>query len=87
MINEEKNDIMKAFKPFELEARKFNKLKDPSQHALFFIFYSGHGCMSQNKTAAIDINQEIFEIENDIVEEVSCRANTTTIAFLDCCRV
>jgi hypothetical protein len=42
--------------------------------------------MCNNKTAAIDINSEIFLIENDIIEEISCRANTTTIAFLDCCR-
>ncbi len=42
--------------------------------------------MSKSKTAAIDIDQKVFEIENDIIEEIACRANTTTIAFLDCCR-
>ena len=56
MLNDNKIDIMEAFKPFKEEAKKFNKIKDPSQHALFFIYYSGHGCMSKNKTAAINVN-------------------------------
>ena len=58
MLNKDKKDIMQAFKPFELEAKKLNYIKDPTdqQHALFFIYYPGHGCMSKNKTAAINVN-------------------------------
>jgi hypothetical protein len=43
--------------------------------------------MNDYKTAAIDINSDLIDIENDIIENVNCRSNTTTIAFLDCCRV
>ncbi len=59
---------------------------DDSKHGLFFIYYSGHGCISDLKTAGIDMNGDVIRLEHDLIDEITCRPNTTLIAYLDCCR-
>ena len=70
----------------EEDATKLGQRTDGSQHGVFFIYYSGHGCMFDNKTHGIDIQNEYIKLEEDILDDISCRSNTTLVAFFDCCR-
>ena len=38
------------------------------------------------QTAGLDMNGEVIRLEYDIIDDITCRSNTTLIAFLDCCR-
>jgi len=42
--------------------------------------------MFDNKTHGIDIQNEYIKLEEDILDDISCRSNTTVVAFFDCCR-
>ena len=68
------------------DARSFRNAKDGSKHGLFFIYFSGHGCINGFHTAGVDINGDIINIDYDFVDEISCNPNTTLVAFFDCCR-
>ncbi len=52
-------------------ANTLGKVKDGSKHGLFFIYYCGHGCISNSSTAGVDILGELIEL-NDYIEEISC---------------
>ena len=52
---------MKTYEKFiEKEAAKLGQMTDGSQHGLYFIYYSGHGCIVNHRTAGIDINGDTF---------------------------
>ena len=63
-----------------------SKLTDGSKYGQFFIYYSGHGCINDFRTAGVDVNGDLIELENDYVDEIACQANTNLVAFFDCCR-
>ncbi len=79
-MKDEFNEFMKD------DARTFRKVKDGSKHGLFFIFYSGHGCINDYNTAGIDVNGDLIDLDENYVDEIASNANTTLIAFFDCCR-
>ncbi len=68
------------------DALSLTNVKDGSKYGQFFLFYSGHGCISDFRTAGVDVLGETIELEDDYVDDIACRPNTSLVAFFDCCR-
>ena len=84
MINKTADEIDAKFNEEFLAPGKL--AVDFKSYALFFIYYSGHGVMNGNKTVGIAFDDSRIELDL-YIQQLSKRANTFTIAFLDCCRV
>lgn len=77
-------DVDKVFNSEFLSAAK--QASDFASHALFFIYYSGHGVNRDGETLGIAVDGSIIHLEQ-YVAQLSARANTFTVALFDCCRV
>ncbi len=89
LINKTVRDVKKHFETFiaeEAEAIGYEEHKE-HKNAIFFIYYSGHGCMLNGRTAGIDIEGNPINFDAEFIDEVGSRKNITLISFLDCCRV
>jgi hypothetical protein len=82
-LNPTKKDIDDTYNNFLLEDAKTTKPE--GVYSQYFIYYSGHGRMANNKTMAIDLENNDIEIE-DYVYNIGVRRNCTVIAYFDCCR-
>jgi len=57
----------------------------PSESALFFIYYSGHGTLQDADTWGHTVKGEPFNLD-EMVKTLATCPNTYVIGFFDCCR-
>jgi hypothetical protein len=82
-INSKLEDIQKKYD--EIYEVSKSQMKETTRSVLFFVYFSGHGHMT-NHTFGVSKNDEEIPIE-EWVRGLSKFPRTFTIGLFDCCRV